>query len=182
MIAIIIGVLIVVLVGGYVAWDMSRRRRLQQRFGPEYDRAVKTAGGRREAEAELSARERRFEKLDIRDLSPEETTRYSGEWTAIQERFVDAPEQAVAEADRLVTQVMADRGYPTDSGHRQRIADLSVGHAKTLGDYRAAHEISERSAKGEASTEDLRQAMIHYRELFADLLGTGSTGRHAPPR
>jgi Tfp pilus assembly protein PilX len=148
---------------------VSRRRRLRERFGPEYDRAV-SEQGRRDAEAELAERERRVGKLDIRPLTPTARAQYTSEWTAVQEQFVDAPSAAVAGALSLVTAVMRDRGYPTE-GFDQTVADLSVEHATTLDHYRAAHDISERAASGTASTEELRRAMIHYRALFADLLG-----------
>jgi hypothetical protein len=166
---IIIAIIVVVAIVAAVAYE-TRRRRLRQRFGPEYDRLVEQGASRRQAEAELAARERRVRDLDIRALSPEAQARYAGEWTAVQERFVDAPQEAVAAAQRLVVTVMKERGYPTEDTD-QVLADLSVEHARVLDHYRAAYEISQRAADGAASTEDLRQAMIHYRALFQDLLG-----------
>jgi hypothetical protein len=125
---------------------------------------------RRKADAELAERERRVRSLDIRPLDETARVKYAGEWTAIQERFVDQPQEAVAQAGILVTSVMKDRGYPTQ-GHDQILADLSVEHANTLDHYRQAHEVSLQAEGGTVSTEDLRLAMLHYRALFGDLLG-----------
>ena len=166
-VAIIVVVIVVAAVVVVVA-AMNRRHRLQQKFGPEYDRAVTEHGSRREAEAELAGRERHVRELDIRPLSPSARTQYMSEWTAVQEQFVDAPQAAVTGAQTLVSAVMKDRGYPTEP-YDQTVADLSVEHASTLDHFRAAHDISRNAAS--ASTEDLRQAMIHYRALFAELLG-----------
>jgi hypothetical protein len=171
-IIIVIAIIVVAAVVGILY--SSRRRRLQQRFGPEYDRAVEEKGSRTKAEAELSGRERRVRDLDIRPLDPAARAQYSHDWTAIQEQFVDAPQEAVGAAQRLVKSVMNDRGYPTE-GDDQMLADLSVEHGSVLENYRAAYVISQRAADGMASTEDLRQAMIHYRALFQDLLGAGAT-------
>ena len=168
-VAIIVVVIVVAAVVVVVA-AMNRRHRLQQKFGPEYDRAVTEHGSRREAEAELAGRERHVRELDIRPLSPSARTQYMSEWTAVQEQFVDAPQAAVTGAQTLVSAVMEDRGYPTQP-YDQTLADLSVQHASTLDHFRAAHDISQNAAAGAASTEDLRQAMIHYRALFAELLG-----------
>jgi hypothetical protein len=172
---IIIIVIVVVVVVAAIAGIMydTRRRRLRQRFGPEYDRMVEEKGSRTKAEAELAGRERRVAGLDIRPLDPAAQARYAQNWTAIQEQFVDAPQDAVAAAQRLVRTVMNERGYPTE-GDDQMLADLSVEHATVLDNYRAAYLISQRAADGMASTEDLRQAMIHYRTLFQELLGTGT--------
>jgi hypothetical protein len=176
-VAIIVAVVVVLLVIG--ALTMARRRKLQQRFGPEYDRVVDKTHSRRKAEAELAERERRVRSLDIRPLDETARVRYAGEWTAIQERFVDQPEEAVAQAGILVTSVMKDRGYPTE-GHDQILADLSVEHANTLDHYRQAHDVSMQAEGGTASTEDLRLAMLHYRALFSDLLGVpGQAGSAA---
>ena len=153
----------------------TRRRRLRERFGPEYDRAVSEHDSRREAEAALAQRERRVRELDIRPLTPAARAQYSSEWTAVQEQFVDAPQAAVTGAQTLVSAVLQDRGYPTDA-FDQEVADLSVEHAATLDHFRAAHDISQRAGAGTASTEDLRQAMIHYRALFAELLGQPEDG------
>jgi hypothetical protein len=164
-------VVVIVVAAALVMLTMAnRRRRLRERFGPEYDRAVTESGSRREAEAELAGREKHVRELDIRPLSPAARNQYMSEWTAVQEQFVDAPQAAVTGAQTLVSAVMEDRGYPTQP-YDQTVADLSVEHASTLDRFRAAHDISEKAAAGSASTEDLRQAMIHYRALFAELLG-----------
>ena len=175
-IAIIMAIVVVLLVIG--ALTMARRRRLQRRFGPEYDRVAGEMHSRRKADAELAERERRVRSLDIRPLDETARARYAGEWTAIQERFVDQPEEAVAQAGILVTSVMKDRGYPTE-GYEQILADLSVEHANTLDHYRRAHEASLQAEGGKVSTEDLRLAMLHYRALFGDLLGQPTDTRSA---
>ena len=169
----IVAIVIVVIVVAAVLFLLTaanRRRRLRERFGPEYDRAVTERGSRREAEAELSEREKHVRELDIRPLSPTARSQYQSEWTAVQEQFVDAPQAAVTGAQTLVSAVMEARGYPTQP-YDQTLADLSVEHASTLDHFRAAHDISQNAAAGTATTEDLRQAMIHYRALFAELLG-----------
>jgi hypothetical protein len=168
-VVIIVVVLVVAAVLAVLA-VANRRRRLRERFGPEYDRAVTEHDSKRQAEAELAGRERRVDQLSIRPLEPTARARYSAEWTAVQEQFVDAPQAAVTGAQTLIVAVMKDRGYPTE-GYDQTVADLSVEHAATLDRYRAAHTVSERAAGGSASTEDLRQAMVDYRALFAELLG-----------
>ncbi|TMQ89666.1 hypothetical protein ETD83_38945 [Actinomadura soli] len=169
----------------YLAWTGVRTRRLRQRFGPEYDRAVESHGGRAAAERELRSREERHEDLDLHDLDPQQREQYREQWVGVQERFVDAPEAAVEQADGLVTVVMGERGYPTH-GFEEKVAHLSVEHGRTMDHYRRAHVISDRAAAKQASTEDLRQAMVHYRALFDELLaapaaGTASgTGDRAP--
>jgi Tfp pilus assembly protein PilX len=177
----IIAIIVVILVVAALLVGLSavqRRRRLQDRFGPEYDRAV-SEHGRREAEAELAERERRVRQLDIKPLSPTARAQYASEWAAVQEQFVDAPQAAVAGAQTLVTAVMKDRGYPTEA-FGQIVADLSVEHAATLDHFRAADDISQRATSGTASTEELRQAMVHYRALFTELLGQpGNSARDA---
>ncbi|MFI8962555.1 hypothetical protein ACIGO8_10595 [Streptomyces sp. NPDC053493] len=158
-----------------------RRRRLRERFGPEYERAVDEAGGRRAAEHELDAREKRHASLDIRPLAPELRDRYAREWRGVQEQFVDRPEEAVHDADRLVTTLMRERGYPTDD-FDQRIRDLSVEHGRTLGHYRDAHEVDRLASAHRATTEQLRGAMVHYRVLFDELLANGNgNGNQAGP-
>ena len=131
------------------------------------------------AEAELAGRQRRVRNLDIRPLDAAAQARYTRDWAAVQEQFVDAPQEAVTAAQRLVMTVMSERGYPTEGGD-QMLADLSVEHARVLDHYRAAYEISQRAADGMTSTEDLRQAMIHYRALFQDLLGTAPAAEAGP--
>jgi hypothetical protein len=167
-IAIIVVVVVVVVV--IAAMATARRRRLQRRFGPEYDRVVGEKHSQLKAEAELAGRQRRVQRLDIRPLSPTARAEYTAEWMAVQKRFVDEPQQAAAEAQLLVVAVMNERGYPTDD-QDQIAADLSVEHATTLEHYRAAGHITTNAETGDASTEDLRQAMIHYRALFSELLG-----------
>jgi hypothetical protein len=167
-VAIIVAAALVILV--IASMTIMRRRQLRQRFGPEYDRVAGEMHSHRKADAELAERERRVRSLDIHPLDETTRVRYAAEWTAIQERFVDQPEQAVTQAGLLVTSVMKDRGYPTE-GHDQTLADLSVEHANTLDHYRAAHQISMQAQAGTAGTEDLRLAMLHFRALFSDLLG-----------
>jgi ribosomal protein L13E len=169
---VIVGVvvLLVLIAVALLAVRASRRRKLQKTFGPEYDRAVADSGSRTDAEKELREREKRHAELELKELSPESRARYSTAWEEVQIEFVDNPEQAVATADDLTTRLIAERGYPTGD-YDEQLANLSVEHARTLGHYRDAHEISRRSERGEAGTEDLRQALVHYRALFADLLG-----------
>jgi len=172
---IIVGIVVAVIVIGAVVFGVmavSRRRRLQQRFGPEYDRVVGDRDSRREAEAELTERERRVQDLDIQPLTDPARAGYADQWTSIQEQFVDEPADAVSGAQILVAGVMTERGYPAEQHDQDQVlADLSVEHSGTLDRYRAAEEISDKAAAGTASTEDLRQAMVHYHALFADLLG-----------
>jgi hypothetical protein len=168
--AVVIVVVIVIIAALGAVAVMSRRRRLQQQFGPEYDRAVAEQNSKLRAEAELTSRQRRVSKFDIRPLDEAARATYAADWTAIQEHFVDSPQTAVAEAYRLVTKVMTERGYPTGDDE-QVLADLSVEHAQTVGHFRAAQEITRSTAVGQAATEDMRQAFIHYRALFSDLLG-----------
>jgi hypothetical protein len=171
---IVVIVVAVIVVGAVVFGVMAvlRRRRLQERFGPEYDRLVGERDSRREAEAELTGRERRVQGLDIQPLTDVARASYAGQWTSIQEQFVDAPANAVSGAQFLVADVMTERGYPAGQHDQDQVlADLSVEHSGTLDRYRAAEEISGKAAAGTASTEDLRQAMVHYHALFADLLG-----------
>jgi hypothetical protein len=167
-VAIIVVIVIIIAVAAFAAMA-ARRRRLKKRFGPEYDRLVADQQSQRKAEAELASRERRVRRLDIRPLSAAARAEYTTQWTSIQERFVDHPASAVSQAQQLVTAVLGDRGYPTE-GYEQVLADLSVEHARNLEHYRAANALTDASANGQASTEDLRQAMIHYREMFDDLL------------
>jgi hypothetical protein len=162
----------VLLLSVVVGAMLTRRRtaRLKDQFGPEYERAVRDSSNRREAESELSERERRRRQLDIRPLSPRARERYAERWHVLQAEFVDAPTATVASADMLVTEVMRERGYPMDD-FDQRAADVSVDHPTVVESYREAHRLSERSADGTATTEDERQALRHYRRLFDELLG-----------
>jgi hypothetical protein len=176
---IIVAILVVVAIVAGVVYD-QRRRRLRQRFGPEYDRLVEETGSKTKAESELASRQRRVAGLDIKPLDPAARARYQENWAALQEQFVDSPQEAAMAAQRLVITVMQERGYPTEGGD-QMIADLSVDHANVLDHYRAAYDINQRAADNAASTEDLRQAMIHYRALFQDLLGDTSTTADGTP-
>ncbi len=174
---IIIVVAAAILVAGAVAAYIARQnqtKRLQERFGPEYERAVSDRGDQRAAEKELAERERKREQLDIVPLTPEARENYAGEWQDVQTRFVDDPANAVKDADRLVTDVMRDRGYPMDD-FDQRAADISVDHPHVVENYRAAHEIDLQQQNGGAGTEDLRRAFVHYRALFDELLETRET-------
>jgi hypothetical protein len=173
-------VVLVILAVAVGAWFLTRRRALQQRFGPEYDRAVAEGDSRLGVERELRERERRHAELELRDLDPQSRERYAAAWEAIQVKFLDDPVSAVREADEIVTSLVAERGYPT-ADYDDQVAHLSVEHARTLDHYRDAHEISLISERGEATTEQLRQAVVHYRALFADLLGEApSTLADAP--
>jgi hypothetical protein len=171
--AVLVVVVVIIIAAVIAIAVLTRRRRLQEQFGPEYDRAVAEQNSRFRAEAELTDRQRRVRKLDIRPLPEAARAKYTADWVAIQEQFVDSPQAAVADAYALVTTVMTERGYPTDDDS-QVLADLSVEHAQTVGHFRAAQEISQNATAGNAPTEDLRQALIHYRALFADLLGDPS--------
>jgi hypothetical protein len=163
-----VGVVLLLLVA---YWMVRRQRssRLRQEFGPEYDRTVDREG-RQSGESELRERAERRQRFEIRELSPDARARYAESWRLVQERFVDHPVQSIRDADQLVQQVMEDRGYPTED-FEQRAADLSVDHPQVVEDYRAAHGTAQASDRGDATTEDLRQAMIRYRGLFGALLG-----------
>lgn len=185
---IVVIVVVAVAVVGTVIWlaaQEMQRKRLRQRFGPEYDRVVDEADNPRAAQRELAERERRHRELDIQPLSPSTRERYGREWAQVQEKFVDQPSAAVAEADQVLVALMAERGYPTE-GYEQQVADLSVRHARTLEHYRAAHDTQH--SRTAASTEDLRDAMVHYRTVFEDLLtddddaDRGHTNGHDQPR
>jgi FtsZ-interacting cell division protein ZipA len=169
---IVIAVAAVVLLA-LAALAFSRRRRskhLQERFGPEYERTVEERGARREAERELSEREKRHEELDIQPLSEGARRRYAGQWQDVQARFVDDPEGAVREADQLVQQVMAERGYPVDEDFERRAADVSVDYPDVVENFREGHALVERHEAGKGGTEELRQAMTRFRSLFEELL------------
>jgi hypothetical protein len=169
---IIVLVVLVAAVAVAAAWYLTaarRRQRLQRRFGPEYERTVRETGDPAKADAVLADRERRVEKLNIRPLSSADSTRFLDAWKGVQSRFVDDPKGAVTEADRLITEVMSARGYPM-SDWEQRVADISVDHPSVCDHYRQGHDIARRHERGQASTEDLRQAMVHYRALFDELV------------
>lgn len=165
---VVIAIIAAVIIGS----QRARSARLQKRFGPEYDRTVRATGDRSAAEQELAQREARVRKFHIEELPAGARERYTEEWRTVQSRFVDEPKSALGEADRLVTNVMRDRGYPIED-FDQRVADISPDHPVVVDNYRTAHDIAARSETGEVSTEDLRVAMTHYHALFDDLLGTG---------
>ncbi|SCE93957.1 hypothetical protein GA0070612_2345 [Micromonospora chokoriensis] len=178
-IVIVLVVLVVVAALAVAVRSLGRRRALRDRFGPEYDRVVAEQDSRSAAERELRDRERRHAELSLTPLSPESRARYSAAWEELQVRFIDSPGETVGDADELVTRLIEERGYPTGDFSDQ-IAHLSVEHARTLTNYRDAHDIHLRNTRGEASTEELRQAVVHYRALFADLLGEEPLGHRTP--
>ncbi|MEA2382252.1 MAG: hypothetical protein QOH72_2223 [Solirubrobacteraceae bacterium] len=180
MVIVIVAIVLIALIVAAVLITRQRRsQQLQEGFGPEYDRTVEERGGdRREAEAELRERRGRREQFEVRELDPAARDRYAERWRGAQRRFVDEPAPAVGEADGLVIEVMRDRGYPVADEFDQRAADVSVDHPEVVEHYRAAHDISARATAGDASTEDLRQAMVHFRALFVELLGP----EDEPPR
>ena len=171
--ALIIG-LVVILVAGIATMLLTRKRRsarLRTQFGgPEYARVVKEGGNQRRAENKLERRAERVESFHIRALAPADHERFLESWRKVQGRFVDSPGGAVTEADQLLGDVMSLRGYPV-SDFEQRAADISVDHPLVMENYRAGHGIAVRQTQGQASTEELRQAMIHYRTLFEELVG-----------
>jgi len=167
---IAVAALVAVVAAG--AWYYASRRRtgrLRGRYGPEYD-YLSSRDGRRAAERELAERERRVRRLAVRELAPEERGRYAAEWQTLQGRFVDDPTSALVEADVLVQKVMDARGYPV-TDFEQQAADVSVDHPEVVRNYRAGHSVAQSARKGEATTEELRQAVLNYRALFAELLG-----------
>jgi len=169
---VVAAVLLIGVVIAVVAWLVMQRQRsaqLKRRFGPEYDRAVTDYGGRARGEAELLKREQRVARLEITPLTPADALRFSQAWSALQSRFIDSPKGVVAEADHLVRELMEKRGYPMGDFER-RAADISVYHPGVVPTYRAAQAIATRDASGEADTEELRKAVVHYRTLFDELL------------
>ena len=168
-IAIVAVVVVAALAIGWYTAQQKRSENLRRGFGSEYDRTVDEYGDKGKAESELRERQKRVSKFDIKPLDPNDRERYAKSWAATQARFVDAPAEAVGEADGLVNEVMRARGYPMGD-FDQQAADISVDHPHVVENYRSARAIAERNEAGEATTEDLRQAMVHYRELFNDLL------------
>jgi hypothetical protein len=165
-------VLVLLIIGVPLGLVLARRRRSERfhdQFGPEYDHTVQAMGGEKKAQTELEERRKHVEALDIRPLSVSERERYLADWTAVQSKFVDEPGQAIVDADRLITQVMQMRAYPV-SDFEQRAADISVNYPALVTNYRAAREIAVKNEQHQADTEELRQAMIHYRSLFEELL------------
>jgi hypothetical protein len=179
---IVAGVIVTVLVLGLIALVMQRNRRtakLQTKFGSvEYTRAIQETGDRKQAEAVLEQRAQRVQALNVRPLSPNDRVRFEDAWHRVQAHFVDGPAGAVTEADTLLGDVMVTRGYPVGS-FEQRAADISVAHPLVLENFRTAHEIALRQTRGQATTEDLRQAMVHYRALFDQLVHDQTTASAA---
>jgi FtsZ-interacting cell division protein ZipA len=172
---IILIVFVAIVIIGLVAWMASRKRhteKLREKYGTEYDYTVNRAGDRRQAEAELDEREERVKALEIRPLSTTERDRFSEEWKRTQAQFVDQPVESVEKADQLIIEVMKARDFPM-ADFEQRAADISVLYPNVVPNYRSAHEIAAKNERGEADTEDLRQAMVFYRSLFGELLETG---------
>lgn len=179
--ALLVVLVVALAIAGIAIYFVWRRSQLRKRFGPEYEHAVRTAGSATRAEAELAARTRRVGRYQIRPLAPEEASRFTSAWRQLQARFVDDPVGAVDEADALVTDLMASRGYPMAEFDR-RAEDLSVDHPDVVNHYREAHRIaaSQAETRRPASTEDLRQAVMHYRALFEDLLEVAASRRRQP--
>ena len=168
----ILAVVVVLVLVALAAWYFVQKKqseRLQQRFGPEYGRTVDELGSRAKAESELKAREDRGGKLNIVPLAPSDAARFSQAWANLQGSFVDNPKEVVAQADQLVRELMVQRGYPM-ADFEHRAADISVDHPAVVENYRAAQVIAARDTRGEATTEDLRNAVVHYRVLFNELL------------
>jgi FtsZ-interacting cell division protein ZipA len=171
LIAIVAVIVIVVVV--WLALSKRRTTTLRDQFGSEYDRTLQQTDSRREAEADLSARRERREQLNIRPLTTVAQERYSSEWQQVQSRFVDQPAVSLGQAGELVLQVMRERGYPMDDFDK-RAADISVDYPELVEHYRAGQAVSKSAASSEASTEDMRQGLVHYRALFEELLGADS--------
>ena len=169
-IVIVVAALIVIAAIALAVVQSRRRRALKDRFGPEYDRTIDLTDNKRQAHKDLRERAAQRDQLDIRELTPAAASRYQEQWTLVQQQFVDAPAEAVRDAQQLVTTVMRERGYPTDDAD-DRESMLSVDHSDIVDRYRTATQIERRSQAGKATTEDLRQAMQHYRALFDNLLG-----------
>jgi hypothetical protein len=180
---LIIALLVLIILGLAAVLLMQRRRsdNLRSKFGPEYDRALEESGDKRKAEAQLQEREKRVQKLSIRPLDREDRERFISDWRRVQAEFVDDPEGSISHADELLQKVMEARGYPVEN-FEQAAADISVDHPDVVQNYRTGHDIAVRHRRGEASTEDLRQAMIHYRELFDDLVTKESATQRSSTR
>jgi hypothetical protein len=165
----VVAVVVVVAIVGFLVARKRRSENLRERFGPEYDRVVKKEGEVRKAEGVLEMRAKRREKFELRPLPGDARGDFAERWRLVQEKFVDDPKGSVSRADELVNEVMAARGYPV-ADFEQRAADISVDHPVVVENYRAAHDIALRHSRGQASTEDMRKAMVHYRSLFDELL------------
>ena len=173
---VIAAVLLIALVISVIAWLVMQKQRtlkLKQRFGPEYDMTVSELGSRVKAESELTSREKRVAGLEIVPLSPADAVRFTQAWSALQGRFIDNPKKVVLDADHLVQELMAKRGYPMGD-FEHRAANISVHHPGVVAAYRAARDIAARDERGEADTEELRKAVVHYRSLFDELLGVAA--------
>jgi hypothetical protein len=157
-----------------------RRQNLRQRFGPEYDRLVAEQDSTLAVDRELRNREKRHAQLELKELPDDARQWYTEQWQQLQARFVESPEESIGAADDLVTRLIGDRGYPIKD-YDEQVTLLSVDHARTIGDYREAHDIAQRHASGAADTEELRQAIVHYRALVADLLGQDPVPHQAEP-
>jgi hypothetical protein len=176
---VLAGILAVSLIAGAALISSGKKKqslRLQQRFGPEYGRAIDELGSREKAESELKAREERVENLHIVALAPPEAARFSQGWSALQGRFIDNPKGVVVQADQLIRELMIKRGYPMGDFER-RAADISVDHPAVVDSYRAAQAIAVRDQSGQANTEELRKAVVHYRALFDEMLGAKEAKR-----
>jgi hypothetical protein len=169
LVPVVIAAVVIIVIAAWLVMRKRRSDQLKQRFGSEYDRLAQQQGGARQAEEVLAQREKRVEKFPIRSLAAGDRERYAQEWGVVQKRFVDDPSAAVTEADRLVTNVMEARGYPMVN-FEQRAADVSVNYPGVVQNYRSAREIVVRHGEGQSTTEDLRQAMVHFRSLFEELL------------
>lgn len=180
MVWVLVGVVVVLALAGYFIYRNRRTATLRDQYGDEYDRTVDKAGGRAKAEAALKEREARVSKLDIRPLTPEERDGFSKEWRDVKATFVNSPVEAVHHADRLLTNIMKTRGYPMADFDR-RYEDLTVDHGEVARHYREGHEIVVKYGKGQSSTEDLRQAMIHFEALFDDLVNEVTGEPDNPP-
>ncbi len=172
---ILVAIAVAIVILAIVTWvvvSRSRTERLRARFGPEYGRELEKTHDQRQVEGSLKDHWKRVERLHIRPLLPNDRARFVASWGRIQERFIDDPGVAVMDADRLLADVMSARGYPADyADFEQRAADISVDHPFVVEDYRTAHSVAALQARGKASTEELRQAMIHYRSLLEELVG-----------
>jgi hypothetical protein len=174
---VIVAIVVLVVIAAFYFWSRSRRTaQLKSRFGPEYERTVHEVGDEGKAASVLAERQKRVSSYIIKPLAPDLHDHFVGTWQTVQAQFVDDPKYAVTRADDLLGEVMSARGYPVRD-FDQRAEDLSVDHPRVVQNYRSAHDIAVRHSRGEASTEDLRTAMIHYRELFDDLVNESASGR-----
>ena len=173
---VIVVAIVVVAAIGFIFYFTKRSQHLRQKFGPEYTRAIEETGNKYKAESKLEKLEKRVDKFSVHPLQPEEAARFRDSWRVIQAGFVDNPQTALSAADSLVGEVLSAQGYPV-ADFDVRASEISVNHALVVEHYRAAHEIALKLKKGEATTEDMRLGMIHYRTLFDDLLGVPETVR-----